>query len=132
MKTIFTTIAIAVISISALAQTKQDSITKLKQEIKEKQIALSKLQNKEHANTTNLQSETVFDEIINDLYEMKLITNKETVSFNLSNEKMEVNNKKQSNEVHEKFIKKYKVSKGNSIACSKNKSSSSISVSNSN
>ena len=125
MKTILPFIVLTAATLTMSAQSKQDSINKLKQEITEKQIALKKLQK----NTTDIvDNENVVDKIIDDLYQMKLITSKEKVSFSLSNDKMEVNNKKQPDDIFQKFKTKYSISKGTSIACGKNINNSSTSI----
>lgn len=130
MKTVVSIISIFVGVTNLNAQSKSDSIIALKNEIKIKQIALAKLENSNNSSEINHQNENLTDEIINDLFEMKVISNKEIVSFSLSNDKFKVNNVLQPQTILQKFITKYKVSKGTAIACSKNKLSSSISINN--
>jgi hypothetical protein len=125
MKTILSLMMLTLATTNMLAQTTQDSINTLKKEIKEKQLSLEKLQKNA---TADFDRDNIIDKIIDDMYEMKLITSKEKLSFSLSNVKMEVNNKKQTEEIFQKFKSKYGISEGTSILCSKKNGNSSTSI----
>ena len=70
----------------------------------------------------------VVEQILNDLLKMKLISTKDKVSFMLTNDKFEVNDKLQSEEIFQKFKKKYHLVKGYTISYSKYGSSTSTSI----
>ncbi len=114
MKTTTLIMAITFYSFSGISQIAQSPVNKQQQEIKEKQ---------EEETPNNLT-----DSIINDLLQMKLITDKNHVSFALSNEKFKVNDKEQAKEVFEKFKSKYHIVKGYSIAYAKSGNSKSTSI----
>lgn len=73
-------------------------------------------------------SEEMIQNIIEDLFRMKIITDKKQVAFALSYDKLEVNNKRQPQEVLEKFKLKYHITKSYSIAYAKTETSTSTSI----
>lgn len=143
MKTTPFAIAVLFCNFLGTAQITQDSINKLQQEINKSQDLINKNQqdiNKRQHEVNALQasidkdfktngtSEELIRNILNDLMSMKIINNKEVVAFSISNDKMEVNNKKQSDAVLEKFKSKYHIVKGYSIAYAKAKDTVSTSI----
>lgn len=78
--------------------------------------------------TSKSDSEEMIQNIIEDLFRMKIITDKRRVAFALSCDKLEVNNKKQPEEVLEKFKLKYHITKSYSIAYAKTETSTSTSI----
>lgn len=73
-------------------------------------------------------SEEMIQNIIEDLFRMKIITDKKRVAFALSYDKLEVNNKKQPEEVLEKLKLKYHITKSYSVAYAKSETSTSTSI----
>jgi hypothetical protein len=71
---------------------------------------------------------SITDSIVDDLFKLHIIKERNHVSFNLKHNAFKVNDNVQSQEVLEKFKKKYHIVKGYSIAYAKTKGSTSTSI----
>lgn len=136
MKTTPLIIAVLFCNFSGTAQVTQDSINKLQKEINKSQQEINKRQREVNALQKSLnvdvsvreESETLIQNILDDLLAMKIINNKDVVAFSISVDEMQVNNKKQPDAVLEKFKSKYHVEKGYSIVHAKSMGNISTSI----
>lgn len=113
MKTTTLILATMLYSIPGISQMNQE--TKPQQELAEIQEDIT-------------PANDVAGQIVNDLLKMKLVTTKDKVSFKLTNEKFVVNDALQSEEIFQKFKKKYHIVKGYTISYSKDGGSTSTSI----
>jgi chromosome segregation ATPase len=129
-------IAALFIHLHGTAQITQDSINKLQAEINKSQQEINKRQREVNTLQKSLgvdtgvrdESENLIKNILDDLMEMKIISNKDVVAFSISSDEMRVNNKKQPDAVLEKFRAKYHVGKSYSIVHAKSMGSTSTSI----
>lgn len=141
MKTKAILLFTVLLAASATAQISQDSINRLQEEVNRKQRDINAMQKalNHSQHDKNAMKETqgrrsddtqdvLVQEILNDLLSMNIIRNKEEVAFSLTFDRMDVNNKRQSDAVLEKFRSKYHVTKGQAIAHARTRNSSSTSV----
>lgn len=144
MKRITILLSTFMIACAATAQITQDSINRLQEELNRKQRdinAMQKVLNQNQREINTMQESIVkplereesqdalIQNIVNDLYAMKIVHDKKELAFSLTVDKLIVNNQRQSESVLEKFRTKYHITKGQSIAHARNHSSSSTSIS---
>jgi hypothetical protein len=79
---------------------------------------------------SDTENEKLVEKILDDIIAMQLATDRETIAFSLSETKMEINNKKQSEEILKKFKAKYKIEKGLTIAYARTSNSTALSITN--
>lgn len=79
-------------------------------------------ENGDFKNKSKGQSEhSVSDDILADLLSEKIISNTENVSFTLNFNSFVVNNTEMTEDVRNRYKKKYEITKGNTISCTRNK-----------